>query len=135
MAYSLFDVLQFLMPLILIAAPWNLGLPVLIQLGATYVAVILASSAIGAMVAVVAGSSGESHLLAVLSVLVVVALSGLFWKTVVGLSTGIFLPFQYFRDVLMTGVIPFHGGIVSLLAGLALTGVALLISPHLFRIA
>ncbi len=133
LAHSLFDALQFLVPLILLASPWRSHASTVILLGVTFFAVILASNAVGAMVAVAAGSSGEGHLFAVLSVLGVVGLSGLFRESISGMSTGTFLPFQYFRDVLMSGTIPFTGVILSPLTGLALVGIALLISPRLFR--
>jgi hypothetical protein len=133
LAHTLFDSLQFFVPLILIAAPWKSDLFGLILLGVTFLMVILGSAAIGAMVAVVAGSSGEGHLFAILSVLGVVAVSGLFRDGVVGFTTGAFLPFVYLRDVLMTGTTSPYGIVLSLISGLALVAVALLFSPRLVR--
>lgn len=133
LAHSLFDGLQFLVPLILIATPWDFGPSSLLLIGLTYSTVILASNAIGVLVALASASSGEGHLFAVVSVLGVVALSGLFRETITGISTGTFLPFGYFRDVLMSGYLPPNGIILAPITGLALVGAALLISPRFFQ--
>jgi hypothetical protein len=135
LAHSLFDGFQFLIPLILVSIPLISDIPLLFMLGVTFFIVILAANAIGAMVAVAAGSSGEGHLFAVLSVLLVVGLSGLFRSTDGGIGTGSFLPFLYFRDILLTGSIPNLGILLSPITGLALFAGALLISPRLYQIA
>jgi hypothetical protein len=131
LAHSLFDGLQFLVPLLLITTPWTRNPFTLPLLGFTFLLVILAANAIGGMVAVAAGSSGEGHLLAVLAVLGVVGLSGLF-RGLGGTDPGLFLPFYYFRAVLLSSAIPVTGVFLSTVAGLALFAGALLISPRLF---
>ncbi len=133
LAHSLFDGLQFLVPLVLIATPWNSGASSLLLIGLTYPMVILASSAIGVLVALASASSGEGHLFAVVTVLGVVALSGLFQETVAGISTGTFLPFGYFRDVLISGTLQPYGMFLAPITGLSLVGAAVLISPRFFQ--
>jgi hypothetical protein len=135
LAHSLIEGLQFLVPLILITGSSGYSSTALIGLGMTFFIVILAANAIGVMVAVAAGSSGEGHLFAVLSVLGVIALSGLFCSMGDGLQTGTFLPFRYFRDILLTGSVPVPEIVLSSLTGLAVVAIALLISPRLFRMA
>ncbi|MDD1677721.1 MAG: ABC transporter permease [Methanomicrobiales archaeon] len=133
LTHSLFDGLQFLVPLLLIAAPRTRDPFTLIVLGLTFFMVIFAANAIGGMVAVAAGSSGEGHLFAILSVLVVMGLSGLFRDIEGRLDPGIFLPFHYFRDVLLSSAFPIPGIVLSLVVVAALFGTTLLISPRLFR--
>jgi hypothetical protein len=135
LAHSLFEGLQFLIPLILITGSRGLTAAALIGLGITFLIVIIAANAIGAIVAVAAGSSGEGHLFAVISVLVVIVLSGLFRGIEGGLQTGMFLPFRYFGDVLLTGSVPVPEIVLAPLTGLAVVAIALLISPRLFRMA
>jgi hypothetical protein len=135
LAHSLFDGFQFLVPLILIAQPWTRNPLTLLLLVLTFIMVVLAANGIGGMVAVAAGSSGEGHLFAVLSVLMVVGFSGLFRSIGSGLDPGLFLPFHYFRDILLSSAIPFPGILLAPIATLVLFGAALLISPRLFRMA
>ncbi len=77
LANSFMDSLQLGIPLLLLSFqptfPWSLP-----EFTIAFLSAILASNALGAVVAVASGSSGEVHLFATLTVLVVAVASGLF---------------------------------------------------------
>jgi hypothetical protein len=103
LANTLFDGLQLLAPLAIVT--W-LGWPQparLLWVLACHIVALAAANAIGVLAALVAVSSGEVHLYAALTVLVVGGLSGLFITSMPGSlrAVEILLPFRHFGDSLL----------------------------------
>jgi ABC-type multidrug transport system permease subunit len=136
LANALFDALQLLPPLVVVT--WS-GRPQpagVLWVLICYVATLVAANAIGVLVALAAGSSGEVHLYAALVVLVVGGLSGLFTKSMcdpLG-QLGLLLPFRHFSDALLHawGSEATRFSVLAPLSGGALFCIALLLSSRLF---
>jgi ABC-type multidrug transport system permease subunit len=138
-AHSVFDMLQLAVPLLIFTSmvhPLPIGV---LWIGVSYVASIVGANALGVLVALMAGSSGEGHLYGILTVLIAAGLSGLFFVTLPDALQGIglLLPFRYLVDAFVSGgagVNPY-----LMVQGAAVGGVLVvlvfLVSPRLFRFA
>ncbi|BBL68210.1 ABC transporter permease [Methanoculleus chikugoensis] len=93
----------------------------------SFASAVVAANALGVLVAVVPGSSGEGHLYAVVTVMAAIALSGLVAPAP---YTQVFLPFWYLYAALLAA--PEAFALAPVLAALLL-GSVLAISPGLFR--
>jgi ABC-type multidrug transport system permease subunit len=136
LANALFDGLQLLAPLALITAlghPQPVGA---LWVLACYITALVAANAIGVLVALMAGSSGEVHLYAALTVLAVGGLSGLFMASLPGplRNVGAVLPFWHLSNALIYawGTSPCLP-VLGPLSGGILVCVTLFLCPRLFR--
>ncbi len=136
-ANALFDGLQLLTPFVLIvflSAPQVTGIS---WIFICYVAAILGANAIGVLVALMAGSSGEVHLYSTLIVLLVGAISIPLTTSIGGFirTFGDILPFRLFYDSLIGGWGVYSPKILILapISGATLLGLVILLSPRLFR--
>jgi hypothetical protein len=136
-ANSLFDGLQLLIPFVLIvfiSTPLVTGVPWILV---CYIAAVLGANAVGVLVALMAGSSGEVHLYSTLTVLLVGAISIPFTESINGLLRyiGDILPFKLFYDSLIAGWGIYSSKILILapISALALLGLVMLLSSRLFR--
>jgi len=137
LANALFDGVQLLAPLALIAFSGHPRLAALAWPLACYVMALLAANALGVLVALVSGSSGEVHLYAALTVLLVGGLSGVFTPSMPGLleSLSLLSPFRHLADVLLYawGQTSPHLLALPLFSTLALLLVIALLAPRLFK--
>ena len=102
-ANTIFDLLQLLVPTVLIVLIGLSNFNAVIWISITYIAVVLAANSIGVLIALIAGSSGEVHLYSTLTVLLVGAISIPFSSSIGGtvMVIGNILPFRLFYDSLM----------------------------------
>jgi ABC-type multidrug transport system permease subunit len=137
-ANAFVDGLQFLLPLIIFVVPaWSD--PVAFSwIGLCFLSVIAAANAIGVFIAIATRSSGEGHLVAILVVLGIIGISGLFMPVSqeVLFVPGMLLPFRNLSDALLIGM----GGATSdpwlFLAPVSaaiLVLIAVLLAPRFFR--
>ena len=87
-ANTIFDLLQLLIPTVLIVLISLSNFYAVIWVSITYIAVVLAANSIGVLVALMACSSGEVHLYSTLTVLLVGAISIPFSSSIGGTVSG-----------------------------------------------
>lgn len=136
-ANTLFDILQLLVPTILIIFLSLSNITGLLWIGIAYISVVLAANSIGVFVALIAGSSGEVHLYSTLTVLLVGAVSIPFSSSMGGMIMGIgnILPFKLFYDSLLYGwgIDTTNILIIAPISSAVILAIVLLMSPRLFK--
>ncbi len=134
---SAIDGVQFLIPLLAFVILYPPSLVGLFLIALCFTAALIAANAIGGLVAVAARSSGEGHLIAILVMLGIAGVSGLFSGTQSGgFSPGAIFPFQHLTAVLQmagTGERGAHAVLAPVSAGLLLVMVTYA-GPSLIRI-
>ncbi len=129
LANALLDLAQVAIPLsvfLLVHPPSPAGV---IYVAVSFASAVVAANALGVLVAVVPGSSGEGHLYAIVTVMAATALSGLIAPA--PYTQGL-LPFWYLYAALVAA--PGAFALSPVLAALLL-GSVLMVSPGLFRAA
>ncbi len=134
---SFFDGLQLLAPLLIIYGLEHSQPIALLWIFACYIAALLTANALGVLVTLISGTSGEVHLFAFLTVLVVGGLSGLFMILLPSplREIGFIMPFRHLFDALLYGwgfslpQVPFLGPLM----GIAWLVGTLTLSSRLFR--
>jgi len=135
---SAMDGVQFIVPLLVFVAFSPVSVSALILIAICFASVLVAANCIGTLVAVAARSSGEGHLIAILVMLLIAGVSGLFSQTPAsgGVSPGMVLPFRHLADVLQIGLGAYSPDILVLLAPLSAMILLILGSaaaPYLIR--
>ncbi len=102
-----------------------------------FAAAVVAANALGLLVAIAAGSSGEGHLYAIVTVMAVFIVSGFVTPAGMAFLAGIgsALPFGYLYGAMLgAGTAPDPLTVIlAPLTALILCGIALAVSPRLFR--
>jgi hypothetical protein len=136
-ANALLDGMQLAVPVgLFLAVSRSLAGSALVIL-VCFAAAVVAANALGLLVAIAAGSSGEGHLYAIVTVMAVFLVSG--FVTPAGMTSiaamGSVLPFGYLYGAMLDvgtvqGLLPV---VIAPATALLLCGVALAVSPRLFR--
>lgn len=136
-ANTLFDGLQLLVPFVLIVFFSVSHVTEITWITTCYLAAILGANAIGVLVALIAGSSGEVHLYSTLTVLLVGAISIPFTVSVGGIirDIGNILPFKLFYDALLNGwgIYSTKILVIAPISSMMLLCFVIFLSPRLFR--
>lgn len=110
-ANALTDAMQLAAPFIAAAYLLGLGVGAIATAAVVLLSAILSANALGALVAILAGSSGEVHLLAALTVLLMGGASGLFISGGSAASIAEILPFASLSSVMASSATP---GLIAL---------------------